>query len=144
MKKLSIVLIVTMMLGLGVVMAQTSSSDVVQSSDTVQNAVTESTTTVQKPADCTGEGRGYGNGTKPRPRDGTGFGAKSGNRQKRNAALGQGKGNGLKNGQGIAQCRNNCPEGCKKPRSGKGQKLQKRDGTGQSKAPVAPTAATTP
>jgi hypothetical protein len=43
----------------------------------------------EKPANCDGSGRGYGDGTKPRPQDGTGFGAKSGNRQHRNCQLGK-------------------------------------------------------
>ena len=131
MKKLSIVLIVTMMLGLGVVIAQTSSTDATQNS----NAAIKGSTTLQKPAICTGEGRGYGDGTKPRPRDGTGFGAKSGNRQKRNAALGQGKSNGLKNGLGKHQCLNSCQADCQKtgPGRGNGMRLQQRFGSGQCK-----------
>ena len=138
MKKLAIVLIATMLLGMGVVMAQSNgvADSAAQQSQTLLKANTanpdNSSTVVQnKPATCPGDGRGYGDGTKPQPKDGTGFGAKAQKRQHRNAANGKGRGQGLKNGQGKGQGN----QSCRMLRNGQGsqntngQRLRKRDGS---------------
>ncbi|MDD3146174.1 MAG: hypothetical protein PHD82_02630 [Candidatus Riflebacteria bacterium] len=146
MKKLTIVLVVTMLLGVGVVMAQSSSSsDVAQQSQVVLKAdiaTSDNTSTVaqSKPATCPGDGRGYGDGTRKKPRDGTGFGAKADKRQYRNAAEDKGQGKGLKNGQGK-QNRKMLRNG-QGAQNGNGQRLRKRDGscglTGNSSSVTVP------
>ncbi len=139
MKKLTIVLIATMMVGAGMVMAQTSNSALKNTvpGQVLQNAsnAADSSTAVQtRPSTCTGEGRGYGDGSKPQPKDGTGFGAKAEKRQHRNIGSGKGNGQGLRNGQGKGQGNHSrkmsCgSDSCQNGQRGHGKRLQKRDGS---------------
>lgn len=77
-----------------------------QTADTAVQATEEKPATgVIKSTTCDGTGRGYGDGTRLKPRDGTGFGATKGARRHRNAKAGQGKKAGPQDGSAPRQKR---------------------------------------
>lgn len=101
MKNVTLAMILLLIVSLSAAIAQDTQLNKAQKRQSLRVASTTATTVSSTTSTtCDGSGRGFGDGTKPRPQDGTGFGARSQNRQHRNARIDKGQFNGPRNGQG--------------------------------------------